>query len=455
MITENRITEGIIWKGVIALFIPIVISSFFQHLYSIVDGMIVGAYLGTVAFSAVGGSASKIITMLINFFVGVSAGITAYTARYYGKGDMHSVKKVILNGMLFFTVFGIILAILGIVFSEHILRLMGTPVETFALSNVYLITFLYGLIFCVAYNTLTGILRALGDSKTPLYVLVFCSFLNIGLDLLFVVVLSWGVQGVAVATLIAQGVSAVLLGGIVCRRLVQEKQITEKRVTLDFKMIGEICAIGIPAGLQSMMYSLSNILVQSAVNSFGYITVAAWSAYLKIDSIVDIIVSALGSTVITYVGQNMGAGKINRVKESVKTIILISYGVTVMLILCFVTFRFQLLGLFVDDVEVIDIGSKLFFIIMPMYLLGIPQTMLVKALQGLGKSFVPMILTIVGVIGVRVLWVLVMLPMNESIYFLGLCYPISAGMMSIIFTIYYRKEIKKEFLEANRDSSSI
>lgn len=437
---QNKITEGVIWKSVIWLFIPIVISSFFQHLYSIVDGIIVGEFLGTVAFSAVGGSSSKIITMLINFFVGVSAGITAYTARYFGKGDMHGVKKVIVNGMIFFVAFGVVLSSLGIIFSRQILGLMGTPLETFELSNVYLRTFLVGLIFCVAYNTLTGVLRAIGDSKRPLYVLVFCSFLNIALDLVFVVVLKMGVSGVAIATLIAQGVSAILLGIIVCKKLSFEKA---DKVRIDTKMIAEICAIGIPAGLQSVMYSLSNILVQSAVNSFGYLTVAAWSAYLKIDSIVDIFVSALGSTVITFVGQNMGAGKISRVRQSVKQIIILSYIITIALILFFVTFRFSLLGLFVNDAEVINVGSKLFFIIMPMYLLGIPQTMLIKALQGLGKSFAPMMLTLVGVIGIRIFWVLVIFPINPSIYLLASCYPLSAFIMSAIFSVYYMIYIRK------------
>lgn len=445
MVEQNKITEGVIWKGVIALFIPIVISAFFQHLYSIVDGIIVGEYLGTVAFSSVGGSASKIITMFINFFVGVSAGITAYTARYYGQGDMYGVKKVILNGLLFFLAFGLVLSIGGIFFSESILNLMGTPEETMLLSKVYLQTFLVGLVFCVAYNTLTGILRAIGDSKSPLYVLIFCSIINIILDLIFVAFLEWGVQGVAIATLIAQGMSAVLLGIVLAKSLrkTEMRQCKEgKPIVVDLKMIGEICVIGIPAGLQSMMYSLSNILVQSAVNSFGYISVAAWSAYLKIDSIVDIFVSALGGTVITYVGQNIGAGRIDRVKKSVKTIIVLTYGITIVLMSVFMLFRFELLGLFTNDTIVIEIGSKLFFIIMPMYLLGIPQTMLIKALQGMGKSFTPMILTIIGVIGVRVLWVLVILPMNESIYFLGLCYPVSALLMSVIFIIYYKKEIR-------------
>ncbi len=440
MNTENKITDGIIWKEVIFLFIPIVISAFFQHFYTFVDGMIVGNYLGAVAFAAVGGSATKIITMLINFFVGVSSGITAYTARFYGAGDMMGVRKVVCNGVLFFVVFGILLSALGIVYSREILTLMGTPKDTFELAVSYQRTFLAGLIFCVLYNTLSGVLRAIGDSKSPLYVLIFCSFVNIILDLVFVILIPLGVLGVALATLAAQGMSAVLLAIILLKKLPQTEKST---YPIDVKMIGEICAIGIPAGLQSMMYSFSNILVQSAINGFGTLGVAAWSAYVKIDAIVDVFVSALGATVITFVGQNYGAKKYNRVKESVKQIILISYVVVMILMTAFILSRTFLLGLFTKEAEVISIGSNLFFIIMPMYLLGIPQTMCMQALRGLGKSFVPMILTLVGVIGVRVIWVLFIFPTNPTIYFLGACYPISALLMSIIFVVYYRHAVKE------------
>lgn len=440
MKTENKITEGIIWKEVIFLFIPIVISAFFQHFYTFVDGMIVGRYLGAISFAAVGGSAAKIITMLINFFVGVSSGITAYTARFYGANDMAGVKKVVYNGILFFMAFGILLSALGIAYSREILTLMSTPADTFELAVLYQRTFLSGLIFCVLYNTLSGVLRAIGDSKSPLYVLMFCSVVNIILDLVFVIIIPLGVLGVALATLIAQGISAVLLGVILMKKLPQTKAISKK---IDVKMIGEICAIGIPAGLQSMMYSFSNILVQSAINGFGVVGVAAWSAYVKIDGIVDVFVSALGATVITFVGQNYGAKKYDRVKESVKQIIIISYAVVFVLMTAFVLSRTFLLGLFTEEAEVIAIGANLFFIIMPMYLLGIPQTVCIQALRGLGNSLMPMVLTLVGVIGVRVLWVLFVFPTNPTIYFLGSCYPISALLMSVIFVLYYRHEVSK------------
>ena len=436
---HNKITEGNITKEVFLFFIPIVISAFFQHFYTIVDGIIVGRNIGDLAFAAVSGSASKLITLLINFFVGVSAGVTVYTSQYYGKGDETGVKKIIYNGVISFGLLSIFLGAVGMIFSDQYLNIMNTPENTLAHSSVYLNTFLTGLVFCVLYNMFSGIFKALGDAKTPLYVLIVCSILNIGLDVLFVVVLEMGVFGAAFATLLAQGVSAIILGIILYSRFKGYKI----PYTLDFSMIGEIFNLGIPAGIQSIMYSLSNMLVQSTVNSFGDITVTAWSAYLKIDSIVDIFVSSIGSTVITFVGQNLGAKNIARVKESVKKIIQIAYVVTIGVVIILVGFRSQLLGMFTETEEVRALASTFFFIIMPMYLIGIPYNICAQAVRGLGKSFEPMIITLIGVVGLRFLWVLVIYPLNPTIHFLGLCYPVSSFIMSIIFVLYYRREIRQ------------
>ncbi|WP_099469838.1 MATE family efflux transporter [Konateibacter massiliensis] len=439
MLKENRITEGVIWKEVLYFFFPIVISSFFQHFYTIVDGIIVGQNLGDVAFSAVGGSAAKLSGMLINFFVGVSTGITAYTSRFYGRQDIDAVRQVIYNGSVIFAVLGALLSIFGFVFSDKLLVAMNTPVETMEYASTYLRTFLCGLIFCVLYNIFSGALRAMGDSKTPLYVLVFCSFANVLLDLTFVIVLKWGVFGVAFSTILAQAASAIILGIMICKKIPAEKIVLQ----LDGKIIKDICSIGIPAGLQSIMYSLSNILVQSAINGFGYLTVTAWAAYVKIDNIVDIFVSSLASTVITFVGQNLGANKVDRVKQSVRQIVMLSYIITITLVAGFMFFRMPLLGLFTENLEVANLGGSLMFIIMPMYLLGIPYQMFAQALRGLGKAFVPMLITLTGIVGIRVIWVHFIFPLNPTIYFLGICYPISSFIMSIIFGVYYMHEIGK------------
>ncbi len=435
---QNKITEGNISKEIFFFFIPIVISAFFQHFYSFVDAMIVGQNLGDLAFAAVGGSSAKLITLFINFFVGVSAGITVYTSRFFGSGDMAGVKKIIYNGSISFVVFGIVLSVIALFLGTHYLEAMDTPQNTMDFSKIYLDTFMYGLVFCILYNMFSGVFRALGDAKTPLYVLIFCSFLNIILDLLFVIVFKWGVFGVAFATLLAQGVSALILGFILHRKFREEKI----SYSLDFTMIADIYKLGIPAGIQSIMYSLSNILVQSSVNSFGDITVTAWSAYVKIDSIMDIFVSSLAGTVITFVGQNLGAGKIERVKESVIKIIVISYAITFILSGLFILFRFQLLNLFKLTPEVTELAASLFFVILPMYLIGIPYNICAQAVRGLGKSFEPMMITLIGVVGLRFIWVLFIFPLYPNIHFLAACYPASSFIMSIIFVCYYRKEIK-------------
>lgn len=437
---DNKIVSGTIWKEVILFFMPITIGAFFQHFYAIVDTIIVGKLLGTIELSAVGGSASKIIVLLINFFVGVSCGITALSSQYFGKKDTHKLYSVVYNGTIVFTLLSIVLSSVGILYSNRMLELMKTPLETLEMANLYLKTYLGGIIFCVLYNLFSGILRALGDAKKPLYVLMFCSVLNIILDVVFAVILHKGVFGIALATVLSQAVSVIILIKMVRDAL---PRLERYECKINKSVIKEICVIGIPAGLQSIMFSLSNIVVQSGVNTFGAVSVASWSAYIRIDSIVDVFLSSLGSTVITFVGQNFGANKVDRVKKCVHQIMLISYGLIGTLVGAFILCRVPLLSLFTKDAEVISLGSKILCVILPMYLLAIPQQIFSQALRGLGESFIPMILTLVGVVVVRLVWVKILLPIKPTLSFLGLCYPFSALLMSMIFTCYYRIRIKK------------
>ena len=277
-------TQGVIYKQVLLFFLPIVAGSFFQHFYSIVDAIVVGRGLGYLEFAAVSGSASKLIVLITNFFLGVSVGITVYASRYFGKKDFLTLKGVVANGLALFGVMGILLSGLCIAFSMPYLELMGTPADTVSYAQTYMNTYMAGMVFCVIYNTLAGVLRALGDAKRPLYVLAFCSVLNILLDILFALVLSWGVMGVALATVISQALSAVILAKMLRDTL---KDTATYRFHLDPTLLKEVAAMGIPSGVQSMMFSLSNMAVQSAVNSFHTVTVAGWGAYLKIDSIAD------------------------------------------------------------------------------------------------------------------------------------------------------------------------
>ncbi len=433
-------TQGVIWKQVLLFFVPIMIGSFFQHFYTIVDAMVVGRGLGTAELAAVGGSAAKLIAMITNFFIGISTGVTAYTAMSFGEKDYTKLKDIVLNGLILFLAIGALIIGAGFVFAQEFLLLMGTPTDNMALSNTYLRTYLAGILFCVIYNLLAGILRAMGDAKRPLYVLIFCCFLNIGLDILLALVWGWGVFGVAVATVFSQGVSALCLGVLFFRTL---KDTGRYCPHIDRKLMGSIALLGIPAGCQSMLSSFSNMAVQSTVNSFSTTTVASWAAYIKIDGIVDSVLSALSGTVITFVGQNMGAKNIRRVRQSVTQTILISYVIMPILVLFFVLNRNFFLGLFTTEAEVIAIGGSIMLSVIPMYLVTIPQYILSQALRGMGKSLIPVALGLFGSVVLRLSWIYLIFPLNPTITFLGLSYPVISTIMSLLFAIYYRCEINR------------
>ncbi len=450
MTKVNRITEGVIWKEILLFFVPILIGSFFQHMYTIADTIVVGKGLGTLELAAVGGSASKVVVLITNFFIGVSSGITAYASRYYGKQDFTAVKTTIVNGLFFFSAVGIVLSVLGIVYAEEILLIMNTPLDTMDFSMVYLQTYLTGIIFCVIYNTLAGVLRALGDAKRPLYVLMFCSILNIVLDIVLALVLDFGVFGIAAATVFSQGLSAAILCSFIITML---KNTGEYKVKIDFVAMKDIALLGIPAGIQSIMFSFSNIAVQASVNTFNALAVAAWVAYLRLDGIVDMFVSALGGTVITFVGQNYGAGKMDRVKRSIRDVMGISYVLVAVLIGIFLLVRIPMLSLFTNEMEVVYMAAELMFIIMPMYLLTIPQQMLSQASRALGHSFMPMIFTLVCIVGMRFVWVYLIMPINPSLHLLAFCYPVSALLASIVFIFYFKKLFKE--VEAKMEQTAV
>lgn len=437
---QQDLTQGIIWQQVIFFFIPLVIGAFFQHFYTIIDTIIIGKALGTNELSAVGGSATKLIVLYTNFFIGVSSGITAYASRFFGEKNYSRLRNLIFNGTVFFALFGLILSALGIFFSAPYFTMMNTPEDTLENATLYLHTYLSGLIFSVLYNTFAGILRALGDSTRPLYALMFCSVLNIILDILFTFGFQLGVFGIALATVLSQGVSAFLLGYLLLRTV---SQLDQSKVQLDLSLIKDIATLGIPAGMQSIMYSISNMAVQSSINGFGATSVAAWIAYGKLDSIADLFLSSLGSTVLPFVGQNIGAKQLDRAKQAVWQIMGITFLMLSTLVAIFILNRDALLGLFTYDQDVIVVGGEVMLVLLPMYLLGIPQQIFSQALRGMGKTFVPMILTLVGVVGLRFAWIPLILPLNPSLQTLGLVYPASSLLMSCIFSVYYAIELKK------------
>lgn len=318
---KNQITEGVIWKQLLFFFFPILLGTLFQQLYNTADTIVVGRFVGTDALASVGGSTGQIVNLVVNFFVGLSSGATVIIARFYGAGNRWKLNNALHTAIALSITGCIITAILGILLTPSILEMMQTPADVIGGSIAYLRIYFAGIIFVFVYNIGSGILRAVGDSKRPLYFLMVCCFLNIGLDILFVVLLHLGIKGAAYATVISQAVSALLVL-LSLGRSTDIYRLRPRKIRFHRSLLISIITIGLPAGIQSVMYSISNIIIQTSLNSLGTETVAAHTAFTKIDAIYWMISGAFSVSIITFIGQNFGARKFDRMKKSIKVCLL-------------------------------------------------------------------------------------------------------------------------------------
>ena len=314
---KNSITEGTIWKQLLIFFFPILLGTFFQQIYNTADAMVVGRFVGKEALACVGGSTAQIINLIVGFFVGLSSGATVVLAQYYGAKDENNVSRAMHTAAAFAIMGGLIITVLGIILTPQMLALLNTPENLMEGSALYLRIYFAGAIFVFIYNIGSGLLRAVGDSKRPLYFLIICCCLNIILDLVLVVGAHMGVAGVAVGTFISQGVSAILII-ITLMRTKDMYQLKPKRIHIYGSIFKSLLHIGLPAGLESVLYTISNMIIQASLNSFGTDTVAAWTAYGKMDSMFWMVLSAFGISITTFVGQNFGARKYDRMRKSVR-----------------------------------------------------------------------------------------------------------------------------------------
>lgn len=440
--TKNGILEGVIWKQLLLFFFPIMIGSFFQQLYNTADALILGRVVGKEALAAVGGSAALISGLVVNFFMGLTSGAGIIASQMHGAGNkerlndsIHTIYAFSIVGSIFFT-------IVGIAASPALLRMMNTAPELMEDSIVYLQIYFGGSLFIFIYNTGASILRSLGDSKRPLYYLIVCCIINIVLDIIMVAVFDMGVAGVAIATVVAQAVSAVL----VTQALMREKELCDfslRKIRMHGELLKSELFLGFPSGVQASMYNLSNMLVQSSINSFGTDTTAAWAAYGKIDAIFWMMTGALGIAITTFVGQNYGAGKMDRVKKSIKVCLWMNMVIALFMGALLVVARVPLFGFFCDDAAVVEIGARMMCVITPFYFTYVFTEILSGALRGMGDVVVPMLITVVGVCIVRVSWILVttrVCPIMEVIIF---NYPVTWMISSLLFIFYYKYRIKK------------
>lgn len=454
LVQNNRgIVEGVIWKQLLIYFFPILLGTFFQQLYNTVDAVVVGNYLGKEALAAVGGATGTIINLLVGFFVGLSSGATVVISQYFGSGDEEGVSRAVHTSIALSLAGGIFLTFVGIFGARWALEMMGTTADVIGGAADYMRIYFAGVIMNLLYNMSSGILRAIGDSRRPMIYLIICCLVNIVLDILFVGFMHMGVAGAAIATISSQAVSAILT----MRALMRTEECYKfviKKLRVDFPLLGRILRIGFPAGIQSMMYSISNLLIQANINALGTDTMAAWTAFGKVDSIIWMVMGAFSVSVTTFVGQNWGAGKVDRVKTSIRTGMVVELLSTLIMSGVILLTGQHLIRLFTQDEGVIAISLMIMHCNVPLYASFVPIDLLSGGMRGMGNSLAPMLIICFGVCIFRVVWLFTAVPLNNNIITIVLSYPISWILTSIVMIIYYLHWSKKAGLRAPKASAA-
>ena len=441
-VIKNQIIEGVIWKQLLLFFFPILFGTFFQQLYNTIDTVIVGHFVGKEALACVGGSTAQIVNLTVGFFTAVASGAAVVIAQFFGASDERSVEESLHTAYAFSIIGSIIITILGIALAPSMLSLMHTPAELMNDSITYLRIYFAGTLFIFIYNIGSSILRAIGDSKTPLFYLIYCCIINIILDLVFVVFFKMGVAGVAIATIISQAISAIM----VTVKLMREKGILRlilREIRIYPSVLKSQLRVGIPAGIQSIMYNITNVIIQAALNTFGTDTVAAWSVYGKLDALFWMMSGAFGIAITTFVGQNYGAGKTDRVLKSTRVCLLIDGTASLALTLFLIFFRTILFRIFTNDPAVIQIGSDMLFLIAPWYLTFIFIEVLSGALRGIGDVIIPTIITLVGVCALRIIWIIGALNIHPTVEAIIFSYPVTWLSTAVLFIVYYIFRVHK------------
>lgn len=446
---KNGITEGVIWKQLLIFFFPMLFGAFFQQLYNTADAVVVGRFVGKEALSGVGGTTGSLINLFVGFFMGISTGGTVTLAQYYGGKKDEEVSKTVHTAYALSIAGGLFIMIAGFVGAPYLLRLMGTPEDIIPYSLTYLRIYFLGMIPNLLYNVGTGILRAVGDSRSPLYYLIISCMVNIVLDLLFVVVFHWDVAGVAIATVISQICSAVLIT-LKLMKTTDTYKLDLKKIGFHKEIVKKIIAIGLPAGFQSLMYTSSNVLIQSNVNSFGTDTVAAWTAYGKIDGVFWMTINSFGISVTTFVGQNFGAGKWDRVKKGIRACLFMAVGASLAMSTLLYNFGDSILLLFTKEQVVIDLGTQILQFMVPFYVTYVCVEIFSGTLRAMGDAFMPMLISLFGICVLRFIWLYTAVPIWRDIKTVIASYPITWIITSILFVAYYfirRNKLSIKYVE--------
>ena len=436
---ENmNLTEGSVWQKLLVFFLPIAAGTIIQQLYNAVDGLIVGRFVGTNALAAVGGSSAQIINVLVGFFVAMTAGSSVIIGQIYGAGRREDLNRAIGSAVTVMALFGVALMALGLIISPGLLRLLNTPDETMEGAVLYLRIYFLGVPLLMVLNMESGILRAVGDSFHPFLFMIAGCVLNIVMDIVFVVVFGWGIAGVAVATVTAQAVNTALLTRQLARRD-QEYRLTFRELGVKGVYLANMLRLGIPAGLQSSMYSLSNMTIQVAVNSLGTVVVASWAMSGKTDGFFWAISNAMGAAITSFIAQNYGAGRTDRVRQCVKQGLIMHFTVTIVVSAALMITAIPVLRLLTPDEAVVETTYRVMSYFVPLYFTWVLVEVLSAVLRGAGDVVYPVVIIGIGICLFRVIWILTVFAHFGTLLSLCLSYTASWTLTSIALVVYYRK----------------
>lgn len=434
----HDLTHGSISKKLVLFFLPIAVGTIFQQFYNTVDAMVVGRTVGKEALAAVGGSAAQLIALCIGFFVALTAGASAVIAQFMGAQQKIEVSQAVHSALAFSIVSGLVLTLIGIPMAPTLLEWMQTPPETMTQSILYLRVYLAGTIFVLLFNMGSSILRAVGDSKRPFYYLVICCICNVILDLLFVVKLQKGVAGAAWATVLSQLLSTILVMQRLCRT--QEiYRVDLRQLKFHRRVTSKMLRIGIPSGLQESMYNIANLIIQISINSLGTVAVAGWSITCKMDGIYAALSAAMGVAVMSFAGQNFGAGKYDRVQQVLRCSMRIFLPVTLVVGALLLWMSEKALFIFTDDPMVMEATRQIMWMLVPFYIVWTIVEGVGGILRGVGDALIPFIITCVGVCVIRLGWIVLVFPHLKTLSGLLFCWPLSWLITAIALFCYYKK----------------
>ncbi len=444
----TKLLNGSIWKGIVSFAIPLFLGNLFQQMYNTADSLIVGNILGSDALAAVSSSGS-LIFLLVGFFNGIAVGAGVVISKYFGAKDYENLKKAVHTDVAFGLVAGLLLTVIGMALAPQILVWMGTPEEVLPNSILYFRMYFAGSLAFVMYNIVMGILQAVGDSRHPLYYLIFSSIINVALDLLFVGVFGWGVASAAAATAISQAASALLC----FIRLVRTKEIYQvhvREIRFHRTQLRQIIQIGLPSGMQNSIISIANIVVQSNINKFGVMAVAGCGVYSKIEGFAFLPITCFAMSLTTFIGQNLGARQLERAKKGAVFGIFCSMSLAELVGLCVFFLMPYLAAAFDDNMAVVEIATKQAHVEALFYCLLAFSHCIAGIVRGAGKSTVPMLVMLASWCLIRITYITVTVHFIPKLSVIFWAYPLTWSISSIIFLLYF---VKGKWLHSFEENS--